>query len=342
MAAAVLLGVALVVFVDDGDEARDRPGPLPEPVETADGWTVEAVGWTPGATALATATTPEGVVVRATDTQLGRVVEVADPAAAEPVIGEAVPFDSLPRLDRAWPAADGEGYWVAEADELLHVDDQGDSIEDPIELEQPAAIAAVTPAAVWLTVSGLPIPDHSGVIAPRSAVQRVDLATREVVLLPVDDPVTFRFEVGDGAAWATVGETVQKLDLVTMEPVATVELSAPARDLVLDGDDVVVVVTDDAEVAQVVRIDAGDATITETIELDPGEVSEATVVGSADGEQLWVLRPELDRVDRVTADGRLAEPIDLVEPRRIEVLDGDVWLLGGLEEGVLLRARRER
>src|SRR5690606_31099060 len=133
---------------------------------------------------------------------------------------------------------------------------------------------------------------------------------------------------------------VQKLDLTTIEPVATVDLEAPATALVVDDGTVVVVASDGTDVAQVVRLDAATAAVDEVIALDPGETGEAAVVGSGSATELWVLRPGLDRVDRVAPDGSSREPVAVAAPRRIEVVDDDVWLLGGLEDGVLLLARR--
>jgi hypothetical protein len=329
---AVALGCALLFLVDDDDAVEEDPvAALPEPVETDDGWTVQPVGWAPGATALSAV---DGSIV-ATDTDTGARYAVVDPSAAEPQLAEPEPFGATPRVERAVTAPGGDDLWVAEGSELLRLDDAGEAL-DTIPLAHPSSIVAVTDDAVWLTVSGIPVADETGIVAPRSVVQRVDVATGDVLAVPVDDPVDFHLSVTGDAVWATVGQTLLRLDPTTVEPIAEVGLDGTAAALLADGSGAIVVVA--GEQPAVVRVDQGGQ-VTETRALASGDVAEAALVAGGDGDELWVLRPDGDAIDRLLlGDGDLAS-VEIEDPRRIEVTDDGVWLLGGADDGLVLVAR---
>lgn len=330
---AVALGVFLVVAELGSSDDGDGSVALPGPVTTEDGWTVSSVGWAPGATALSV----DGSTIRASDPQNGIVYIVEDADTDRPSLTGSASFGSLSQLDRATSAPDGGSSWAAEGSELVELDVDGEEIRT-IGLDHPGSVVAVTDAAVWLTVSGVPVADETGVVAPRSVVQRVDTSTGEVVSVPVDDPTSFHLAVAEDAVWATVGSTLLQLDPLTVEPVRELPLDSPASALVVQGDEVLVVVSDGAA-PTVVRIDAASGDSTDTIALTAGAVGEAAVVSAAGTDELWVLRPDADLVDRIPLGGGATSTIDVVEPRRIEVTDDGVWLLGGREDGLLLVAR---
>jgi hypothetical protein len=334
LAMALVLGVFLVVASPGVDDGSDEAIELPGPVETDDGWTLEAVGWTPEATAL----TADESTVRVTDTANGVVYVVADPSADRPTIADGVAFGSLSQMDRAESAPDGSSSWAAEGSELVQLDAAGDVL-DTIDLEHPGSVVAVTDDAVWLTVSGVPVADETGIVAPRGVVQRVDATTGEVLAVPVDDPTDFHLAVTDDAVWATVRSALLELDPVTVEPIQEFPLGAPASALIVDGDEVLVVVAD-AEAPSVVRIDGTTGEVADTVSLSAGAVGEAAIVGGDDGSELWVLRPDDDRVDRIDLDDWATTSIDIDEPRRIDATDDGVWLISGRAEGMLMVARR--
>lgn len=329
---AVALGVALVVVGgDDGGGADDPVVALPDAIETDDGWSVAPVGWAPGATALSVV--DEAVV--ASDTQSGARYAVVDPTADEPELAEPEPFGATPRVDRAVPDPGGAEMWVAEGSELLRLDEAGEVL-DTITLDHPSSIVAVTDEAVWLTVSGIPVADETGIVAPRSVLQRVDTDTGEVLAVPVDDPVDFHLSVTEDAVWATVGATLLRLDPVTVEPVAELTLDDTAAALLPDGTGALVVVG--GEEPAVVRVD-DLAQVAESFPLSAGPVGEAALVTLGDGDEVWVLRPDDDVVDRVALASGEVLGVALDEPRRIESSDDGVWLLGGADDGLLLVAR---
>ena len=332
LVSAVALAVVLVIGPDDEEDGTGEVAELPGAVATGDGWEMTAVGWAPGATALSA----DDAAVRATDTENGVGYEVVDPASDTPQLAEPEPFGAVDRLDRAVASPSGDTLWVAEGSELLRLDPEGEEVAS-IALEHPGAITAVTDEAVWLTVSGVPVADETGVVAPRSVIQRVDVATGEVIAVPVDDPSDFHLAVEDDQVWATVGSTLQQLDPVTVAPVVEVALDAPASDLVLGADQVLVVTAGDAP--QVVRVDPTTGAVTASRALTPGAVGEAALVG--DDTELWILRPDGDAVDRLDLAGTALEPLGVVEPRRIEVTPDGVWILGGDDDGLVLVARRD-
>lgn len=331
--AAAGLGIVLVFAGDGGedDESADAPpASLPEPVETDDGWVVRSVGWVPGATALAAV---DGAVY-VTETGAGTRYAVVDPSSSEPSLSDPEPFGSIARVDRAVPAPTGGDAWVAEGRELVRLDAEGEVL-DTIALEHPGSVVAVTDDAVWLTVSGIPVAHADGVASPSSVLQRVDIETSEVLAVPVEDPVDFNVAIADGQVWVTVGATLMQLDPVTVEPIDEVELDAPASAVAIGDGEVLVVVGGDAP--QVVRVVDGE--VAGTVDLPVGAVGEAALVDGPDGTELWVLRPDGDAVDRVAlADGSI-QSLEVVEPRRIEVTDDGVWLLGGADDGLVLVAR---
>jgi hypothetical protein len=241
-------------------------------------------------------------------------------------------------MDRAESAPDGSSSWAAEGSELVQLDAAGDVL-DTIDLEHPGSVVAVTDDAVWLTVSGVPVADETGIVAPRGVVQRVDATTGEVLAVPVDDPTDFHLAVTDDAVWATVRSALLELDPVTVEPIQEFPLGAPASALIVDGDEVLVVVAD-AEAPSVVRIDGTTGEVADTVSLSAGAVGEAAIVGGDDGSELWVLRPDDDRVDRIDLDDWATTSIDIDEPRRIDATDDGVWLISGRAEGMLMVARR--
>jgi hypothetical protein len=337
IASAVALALVLVFAGgdNDGDDPEDtmvEAGPMPEPRETGDGWLLTPVGWAPQAQALAST----GDDVYATDTTDGTRYDVLEPRSDQPTLAEPEPFGAVSRLDRAVPAPSGADLWVAEGSNLLRLDASGD-VQQTIVLEYPSSIAAVTDDAVWLTVSGLPVADESGINAPRSVVQRVDAATGAVIAVPVDDPIDFHLAVADDEVWATVGSTLLQLDPATVEPRTEVALAGPASALVIDDGEVLAVVGGSSP--QVFRVDRADLATTASIALEAGSVGEAALVQGDSGTELWVLRPDGDEIDRVALGSGDTRPLELVEPRRIEVTDDGVWLLGGEGDGLVLVAR---
>jgi len=332
---AVALALVLVFAGGDEDDTEGsvvEAGALPEPRETDDGWVLMPVGWASGAQALGST----GDDVYATDTADGTRFEVLDPHSAQPTLAEPEPFGAVSRLDRAEPAPTGTDLWVAEGNNLLRLDASGE-VQETIVLEYPSSIVAVTDDAVWLTVSGLPVADESGINAPRSVVQRVDVATGAVIAVPVDDPIDFHLAVDDDEVWATVGSTLLQLDPVTVEPRTEVTLAGPASALVIAADEVLAVVGGTAP--HVLRVDRADVATTDSVDLPPGALGEAALVAGDDGSELWVLRPDGDEIDRVVLDTGEIRPVELAEPLRIEVTDDGVWLLSGEGDGLVLVAR---
>ena len=341
-----LLGILLVVLAalgavalllsrgdDDGSAALDPavtttttrpPPPVEGPVDLGDGLVLEPVGAVPGATALSVV---EGQV-RATDASSGDRYTVA--LAGGPVDGP-VTFGAQSRLDRSVPDPRGSGRWAAEATALHRIDDEG-TILETVTLEVPGAITEVDDDALWLTVSG--VPGSHG--ATQSVLQRVDLDTLEVVARPLDDPATFRFALTDQAAWVTVGRTLYRLDRATLEPTGELELVEPASALVATRDGVAAVVGGREPAVVVISADLARA----SVDLGPGSVGDAAHARDAFGgtDEVWILRPDDDRVARVElADGTLRS-FEVPAPRRIEVADGAVWILSDADGGTLLRA----
>lgn len=336
-------GVVLFVTRGDGSDSPDPSNdgapmlttttapPVDDPVDLGGGWVLDVVGEVPGATAMSAV---DGGL-RVTDAATGSRYDVALDGAVE---GPRT-FGSLSRRDRSVPSPDSPDRWVAEATQLHRIDDDGE-ILDTVTLEVPGAVTAVDGDAVWLTVSGVPGPHDGTGNTARSVVQRVDRATLDVVARPLEDPATFRFALGDDAAWVTVGRTVYRLDPTTLEPAAETELAAPAADLLVDaGGAVLVVVGGDAP--ELVTLDPTDLSARSRVDLGAGSVGDATFVGDRLGRvgEVWILRPDDDALLRVTTGSGEVDEIGLESPRRIEVDDQEgVWVLSGAADGTLLRA----
>ncbi|QGG93755.1 NHL repeat-containing protein [Actinomarinicola tropica] len=350
-AAMVLLaavgGVALFVTRDDGGDPAPPPPDDAAPVVTTttappvvgaidlgSGVTLDPIGEVPGATALSIV---DGEV-RATDASSGARYVVATGGGAAEVEGPLT-FGSQSRLDRSEPTPDGADRWVAEATQLHRIDDEGE-ILDSVTLEVPGAVSAIDDQAVWLTVSGVPAAHTGGGPGAQSVLQRVDRETLEVVARPLEDPTNFRFALGDGVVWVTVGRTLYRLDPITLEPTGEVELDEAASALLVGADGEVLVVVGGEEPA-LVRVGPGDLAEIGRVALGPGSVGDAVVVGDRlgrDGE-VWITRPSDDAVLRVEPASGAVEEVAVVAPLRVDVDErGDVWLLSGAAGGTLLRA----
>lgn len=329
LAALLLLAVAglLTVVLVLSDTPDDRPS-LPEPRAAADGTTLTAVARIPGARALSVVEDE----VRVTD--LDRLARtVVDAGSGE--VGEAEVVGGLTRLERSVPGAGAR--WLVDDEGLVRLDADTGEVVEVLALEAPGGVVAVTDDAVWLTVAGLPVEGGAG--ATTSVLQRVDLVTGEVLALPVEDPVTFRFALGEGAAWATAGRTLFRLDVATLEPTGEVALPEPASGLVVADGAVWAVTSAPAEggPATLVGFAAADLSPLEPVLLGPEAVGDVAVLDGADGPELWVVRPDAGRVTHVSLPG--GEPVDVeVEaPREIEA-DGDrLWLTSGAAGGTLWR-----
>ncbi|MBK5224456.1 MAG: hypothetical protein JJE52_16595 [Acidimicrobiia bacterium] len=343
------LGVALIVVAaalavaivfasgDDGTDDGNANGggdrsstdtaaesELPAAIDAGGGLRLVPRAAVPGATTLS-AVADE---LRLTDTARGVRYAVDRRTFESPA---PVAYSALSRIERSVPDPATGQRWVAEETRLHRLDDTG-AVVDTISLEVPGAIHSVADGAVWLTVSGVPEAHQSG--TARSYLQRVDTATGEVISVPLDDPATFRFALGSGAAWVTVGRTVHRLDATTLEATGEVPLDEPASSLVVH--DGVVMVTATTSPPHLVRFAADTLEPLATIDLGAGAIGDAAVVAGPGGDELWVLRPDDDAIVRVhLADGSTAE-VGVPAPLRIEVDDeGVAWVLAGGDDTVV-------
>jgi hypothetical protein len=323
LAVAAVLAVVLVL----SDTPDDRPS-LPEPRQAADGTRVTAVARIPGARSLAVV--DDEIRVTNLDALTRTVV---DPATGE--VGEAEVLGGLTRSERSVPGAGAR--WLVDDEGLVRLDADTGEVVEVLELQAPGGVVAVGEGAVWLTVAGLPVEGGGG--ATTSVLQRVDVDTGEVLALPVEDPVTFRFALGGGGAWATAGRTLFRLEPDTLEPTGEVELPEPASGLVVLAGAVWAVTEppSDGGPARLVGFDVDDLTPLDPVELGPEAVADVAGRAAGDGGELWVVRPDAGRVSRVTLpDGPVVDVV-VDAPREVES-DGDrLWLTSGADGGTLFR-----